>query len=377
VAADGLVRAHFKNLEVDQRLLTRVENFISIFLAWWVVPLTLLAFWIRFLPRHDWWVTALHVALIAAAAWFGVYSYRLAVRTLSGGATATQEEKRGDHPLPVRISDWRFLDQLLGWRTVRRHLPSGTEAAGAGAATVRVRIRRNVRHYLPGGMAAACAGLAIVVVLSAGAALAPGRDLLTTLGYETYADLTDDDISTKPTGWTGRDETAEVEIAQVKGADLEGRDLRHADAAGAFLVRAILAGADLSDAMLWQTDLRGADLRRAALRRADLWRADLRGASLRGADLRSASLRVTNFSGASFRGADLRGANLAGANLSDASVRGADLRGANLSSVGHLTQAQLDLACGDDKTQLPGRLFAFCGNGWAATDPSNLPTRQL
>ena len=59
-----------------------------------------------------------------------------------GGATATEEEKRGDQPLRVRM-----------WRTVRRYLPGGMEAAGAGVA--------------------------IVVVLSVGAAIEPGDDLLT------------------------------------------------------------------------------------------------------------------------------------------------------------------------------------------------------
>ena len=119
---NGLVRAHFKKLELAQRPLTRVENVVSILLAWWVVPFTLLAFWLRFLPRHDWWVTTLHVVLITGAAWFGVYSYRLAVQTLSGGATATEEEKRGDQPLQVRM-----------WRTVRRYLPGGMAAAGLPA----------------------------------------------------------------------------------------------------------------------------------------------------------------------------------------------------------------------------------------------------
>ena len=51
---NGLVRKHFKKLELAQRPLTRVENVVSILLAWWVVPFTLFAFWLRFLPRHDW-----------------------------------------------------------------------------------------------------------------------------------------------------------------------------------------------------------------------------------------------------------------------------------------------------------------------------------
>jgi hypothetical protein len=264
---NGLVRKHFEKLELDQRPLTRVENFVSMFLAWWVVPLTLLAFWLRFLPRHDWGLlgTTLHVLLIAGAVWFGVYSYQLAVQTLSGGATARQQEKSDGQPLRVRR-----------WRTIRRNLPSAT-VAGLSAV--------------------------IVAMLSVGAANKPGDDLLTVLGsrlgYETYADLTEEDVSTKPSGWTGRKETAEVEIAQVKGADLEHKDLRKADASGAFLVKARLSRADL----------RGASLYAADLRDADLWDANLVGAHLFGANLSGAVLQHANLRGVSFLGTLLKGAD--------------------------------------------------------------------
>jgi uncharacterized protein YjbI with pentapeptide repeats len=322
---NGLVRKHFKKLELAERPLTRVENFVSIFLAWWVVPLTLLAFWLRFLPRHDWWLgTPLHVVLIALAAGFGVYSYRLAVQTLSGGAMATEEEQRGNERLWART-----------WRTVRRYLPGGMEAAGAGVATI--------------------------VVFSAGTWIDPGDNLLNTLGYDTNAELWDEDISTKPSGWTGREETAEVEISQVKGADLEGRDLRNAGASGAFLVNAELASADLNGALLFQADLRGADLFQADLSDARLSGADLRRArlgyaDLSGADLSDAHLRRARLGYADLSGANLFDADLNGAFLSDANLRGADLRGAVLSFARNLIQAQLDEACGDDKTQLPDGL---------------------
>ena len=39
-------------------------NFAFVFLVWWVVPLTLLLFWLRYLPNHDWHVTSLHIALV-------------------------------------------------------------------------------------------------------------------------------------------------------------------------------------------------------------------------------------------------------------------------------------------------------------------------
>jgi uncharacterized protein YjbI with pentapeptide repeats len=354
---NGLVRAHFKKLELAQRPLTRGENFISVFLAWWVVPITLLAFWLRLLPRHDWLGTMLHAFLIGGAAWFGVSSYQLAVRTLRG-ATAPDEENKGDQPLLVRM-----------WRTIRRYRPGGMEAAGFGVG--------------------------IVVMLSVSAAIEPGDDFLTAfgsgLGYETYADLTDDDVSTKPSGWTGRDETAAVEIAQVKGADLEGSDLRNADAVGAFLVKANISRADLSDAVLRQADLTdanlsdadvffanltGAKLTRANLTGVDAILADLTGANLTRANLTGVNLTGVNLTGANLTGANLTGADLTDANLSDADLAdltgadltgadladltgafggfpGANLTGANLTGAHGVTQEQLDAACGDDMTKLP------------------------
>ncbi len=76
---------------------------------------------------------------------------------------------------------------------------------------------------------------------------------------------------------------------------------------------------------------------------------DLVGADLRGRDLRGADLRGAVLVAADLAGADLRRADLTGADLRDADLSGADLRGALF-----LTQAQLDAACGDAATRLPG-----------------------
>jgi len=288
-----------------------------------VVPLTLLAFWLFFLPRHDWWGTALHFFLITAATGFGVYSYRLAVRTLSGGAMATQQENGGNQPFWVRM-----------WRAVRFHLPDGMKAAGTFVASI--------------------------LVLSVGAAIDPGDNLLTMLGYETHADLRGEDLSTKPSGWTGREETADLEIAQVKGVDLVGRDLRNTDAGGTFLVKAQLESADLrsaylfranlfeanlidanlSDANLIDANLSGANLSSANLSPAYLGFADLHGANLSSANLSSADLGYADFRDADLVSADLVNANLINANLINANLSDADLRGAILVDV-DLTSAVL------------------------------------
>lgn len=70
----------------------------------------------------------------------------------------------------------------------------------------------------------------------------------------------------------------------------------------------------------------------------NLTKADLYGADLRGALLIAANLSGTDLTGADFIGADLRDADLSGADLSKSIF---------------LTQAQINSARGDSKTQLP------------------------
>jgi len=76
-----LVRRHFTRLREARPWGREV---VSIFLAWWIVPLTLLWFWLRYLPRHKWGGTWLHIGLITACGAAGVLSYGNAARTLRG-----------------------------------------------------------------------------------------------------------------------------------------------------------------------------------------------------------------------------------------------------------------------------------------------------
>ena len=81
---------------------------------------------------------------------------------------------------------------------------------------------------------------------------------------------------------------------------------------------------------------------------------DLQGANLQGADLRFANLQEAKLVSAYLREVDLVSANLQGANL-----RRAKLQGADLTEAKNLTPEQLDEACGDDKTKLPGYLADY------------------
>jgi uncharacterized protein YjbI with pentapeptide repeats len=103
-------------------------------------------------------------------------------------------------------------------------------------------------------------------------------------------------------------------------------------------------------------DLRGANLMNTCVKEHDL-----HDANFDGADATLMCMSFANFTHASFRGAELSGANLAGAKLDGADLTGArtsitSFLGTDLRHVKGLTQAQLDVACGDDRTLLPAGL---------------------
>jgi uncharacterized protein YjbI with pentapeptide repeats len=147
-------------------------------------------------------------------------------------------------------------------------------------------------------------------------------DILWTVGYNPYAQVTEAEVSTKPPAWSGRDE----EIALVKGAGLNRLKLRYIQAYAAFLVKARLWQADLRDAYLSEADLREANLRQADLQFAVLDRAKLARASLQEADLRNANLNRANLREANLSSAVLSGATLLDATLDGASLYKADIR---------------------------------------------------
>lgn len=168
--------------------------------------------------------------------------------------------------------------------------------------------------------------------------------------------------------------------ADMTEANLSGTNLFNADLSGANLSRANLSksnlnSANLSGATVRRTDFSGAKLNSAKIRGTNLMSANLSEADLGGADLSGASLWGANLTGANLVGAHLRGALLSGVDLSAAMLWKADLSGANLSrtylqgaqlsveipDVRNLTQEQLSLSCGDEKTILPeGLVIPIC-----------------
>jgi len=123
--------------------------------------------------------------------------------------------------------------------------------------------------------------------------------------------------------------------------NLRGAALPELYAPGANLQGVNLPLTNLSDAILPDAQLQEAKLQEARL--GEAW---LAGAKLRGAQLQRAWLYKV----------DLQGADLTGANLQEAKIFEANLLGVDLSRTVGLTQAQLDVALGDQETQVPDYL---------------------
>ncbi len=80
----NLVRTEFAQLRATAPPLTRLENRLSIVMAWWLVPVTLFALWARYLPAHDISGLTWLAFLIGATTFFGRYTFGLARAKLRG-----------------------------------------------------------------------------------------------------------------------------------------------------------------------------------------------------------------------------------------------------------------------------------------------------
>jgi uncharacterized protein YjbI with pentapeptide repeats len=299
-----------------------LEAAIAIVVVYWVAPATVLLFWGRYLTLQDLRGTTLHLLLVAGAIAAAMNLPRMAGKAFGPDTPRLSTEQKSSsrktvlvlRAVPPGIGLLLFLLSIGTFVGVPHDYRATTQLPAPG-----------IRAWAP--------------------------DILWTFGYNPFAQLTEADVSTKPSGWTGREE----EIALVKGANLNRLRLRYIQAYGAFLVKAhlwrtdlrnaYLSEADLREANLRQVDLRFAVLDRARLARAALPEADLRNANLDRADLRDANLSFAVLSEATLLDATLDGANLYKSDLhSDllqrASLKKADLREANLEN-SNLTMANL------------------------------------
>jgi uncharacterized protein YjbI with pentapeptide repeats len=296
---NGLVRRHFKLLKKNRPFIAHVQEWITIFLAWWVVPITMIAFWLRYIPRHDWLGTSFHILLLIISVAFAIIFLRMCALKLQG-------IKKHSLSLDRFLLDRRFY-QGVGVILVGILFSMLSYGAIEG-----VRINKNINST----------NFKEMVPLT-----------FQIIGYDVFANFIEKSVSEKPDRYW---EISNSELHNyVKGANLRGANLNNADMRYSFLAKADLRGSHLQKAKLDGAKLQKADLRWAELQKATLTRANLKGADLRWVKLQNANLEIANLQEANLNYANLQQAillnsNLQQADLVNSNLQQAELRGANL-----------------------------------------------
>jgi uncharacterized protein YjbI with pentapeptide repeats len=287
-------------------------------MAYWIVPATLLLYWLRYLTLQEIHGTILQEMVVVGAAGAALYS------TTKVGRPAARW-----------ILEENIVDRAFG------------KLGDINPVTTALILLGVLTFVSVGTMAGVPHGKERAPQFSAGSIRRWAPTVLWSLGIDPYADLTEAVISTKPANWNGSDD----QVSLVQGARLNDSNFRYAQAYRVFLANAHLLHAKLQGAFLSQADLRGADLGQGDLRyaildqaqmnHANLDRAILDGANLSRSDLRAANLSYASLAGAALVDARADGATLYGAKLLSATLIRTNFEKADLRE-SHLDNANLE-----------------------------------
>ncbi len=313
----ALVRRHFRWLRDVRSPQSILEAVVAMVLAYWIAPVTLFFFWLRYLARQDMRGTLLHVLLISLSVAAASCLPTIVSRVLRPGDLY----RKSKAVLPVVLSTLKVtlftgcVLVLLSFGVIRG-LPAESSIAPEISNT-------DFRRW--------------------------AAQALQFVGYRPYADVTEASFSPLP----ARGDWSEEGLAAVRGVRLNQMSLRYARAYHTFWVNARLWRANLEGAYLSEADLRGANLREARLHDAVLDRvqashavfvsSDARGINLSSAELRGADLSYGIFEGASLSNAKLSGASMYAIDLRDAQLLRTDLSRADVRDA-KLERAVLALA---------------------------------
>jgi uncharacterized protein YjbI with pentapeptide repeats len=339
---NGLIRAHFKHLKKRRPITSYLQNFLTILLAWWIVPITLAAFWIRYLPKHDLWRgTMFHVFLITGSVMAATLFQRLSKAILRGtrGAPSYWTGWFRHSVIYRYIGMTAVLLVAFGWISYaaingnRESIISRTLSSHADLKNVDLKesfLERVDLRY---------ANLYYVNLSNANLAVADFRDVSGWGSDYTGAIFIDADLSKASLFGDNLFKKANFEEATLVSVNLSFAELEEAN-----FKNALLNEASFLNAKLYKANFQGAHLRHADLSMAILKEANLRGGTLCGAVFNGVEAQ-----GADFSYADLRGANFQGANLWEASFDKANLAGADFRNLTYSENTPLGV---DERTRI-------------------------
>ena len=324
---NDMVGLWFPHLKERAQPLAQSQEILFAVLAYLLVPISLFPFWARYLFRHDWRVTSVHMLFFTLFLWAQMMFFYLARAT----------SQRNEVTLTWWRASWRGFWQASWWR---KH---GATKAGMILLPVVFVLAWGVFFYIASENAMDWGVPRELYANSTPAGIGdPLPDdfwriknrpdipmyalrrwvprVLEEIGYSPFGNFEQAELSVKPDKWlnSSDDSDPSEDVDDKPGlvrnpAHLKDSNFRYANLSGCFLVRADLRGASLVSA-----DLRQANLWQARMVKADLTGADLLRAKLVFAEMDGTSLINARLAGANMTSADLAGANLTEADLSDA-----------------------------------------------------------
>ncbi|WP_339729031.1 pentapeptide repeat-containing protein [uncultured Gimesia sp.] len=329
----SFIRRHLSSIDLNER--DKYQYWLIVFLVWWIVPITLVGLWQRYLVTHNLLPACWIILWCLVSIEMRLYFYRLAISTISGSVYVRKKGR------------WSWLVKY------RHSLSSFLILVGLSLCAKYI--------YVPFFWRANLEGAELNEVILRGCDLQKANMYKAIMNE---ADLSGSDLNgadLRESSLNGTDLSRNnLEGADLSGAHLEGASFRGADLKGAYFIGAHLEKASFEslersinqwngngrineNLAAHETRLEGAVFSHAYLQdasfsvKANLNDIDFSAAHLEGARLGNAHLERSDFSGAYLEGADLAGAHLEGANFSKSHMRGAnlwkaDLKGANLSA---------------------------------------------
>lgn len=308
IISAAFLRAEIPELHSEKSFHFPLEAAISIFLAWWLIPLMLVIFWARYLTVHDWTGTAVHIALIVMSVAGAIRFYYAAKNAVNTEHLLSRSNNIFLRPNSLVTLGSLFSLVVLGFCTY------GTiEGAPKKECTYSE--------------------------LSQCSFVYSGVRLLELIGYNPFANFEGSKFM-KPDNWweLATSDKFKEQLSEMIGPDFKKKDLRFTNGNRSFLVRADFRQAKmqqikLDNAILVHADFSDANLDGGILKEADLRWANLSKALLRNTDLTQANLKYCNLNGTDFTDSQLNGADLDHAIGIEVDFTSADLRFANLTSV--------------------------------------------
>lgn len=213
---NDIPRQHIPRLRAATPAASRLQWFVCILLAYWIVPFAILFLWTQSLRLENWFLTGTCI-----------FCFGISVATASGFLSLM------DRTLARKRSDTLKFEQrsmqLLGhaW---------GLLSGGFAAASLLI-----LSYY----------GIEYDVTTPS-----PIVDSLHAIKIQTEPSVDNEDISTRPATWTGLSNTSNPEIAATRGMRFSNMRLRRLHASNAFFVKSVFYLVDLTGGSFYRSDLR-------------------------------------------------------------------------------------------------------------------------